>query len=138
MVKEEMERCSIKTSSAGIRAWFDLRRRYVSNWLFMFHRLTGIALTIYLLLHVKTVSQLTEGGEIYNSVIREFETFSWFVILLLVITAGIFHGLNGIRLVLYQFGFGTRHQKTLSIIVIALTTAATVLVAYFLLVQMVW
>ncbi|MEM3404701.1 MAG: succinate dehydrogenase, cytochrome b556 subunit [Nitrososphaerales archaeon] len=130
MVKEEKQSHPVKLSS--IRAWFDFKRKYINNWLFMLHRFTGVALTIYLILHVKTVSLLTEGKEIYNTSIKEFETFGWLIVLFLIIIIGIFHGLNGIRLFLYQFSFGVKHQRTLSITVITLTAIATVLVAYIL------
>jgi len=93
--------------------WFDPRYRQVGTWAFILNRITALGLTFYLFMHLAVLSTLTQGPESFDAFI-EFAK-NPFVILgeLLVVIAGIIHGLNGIRIGLTSFGIGNAYQKSL-------------------------
>ena len=112
-------------SSRNTLRWFDARGRQVGSWAFVLNRLTALALTFYLGLHLVVLNKLTQGAQAYN----DFVAFAQMPIIkvgeIILIAAVILHGLNGVRLTLLAFGIGLRHQKTFFI----LSAIATILVA---------
>ena len=112
-------------SSRNTLRWFDARGRQVGSWAFVLNRLTALALTFYLGLHLVVLNKLTQGAQAYN----DFVAFAQMPIIkggeIILIAAVILHGLNGVRLTLLAFGIGLRHQKIFFI----LSAIATILVA---------
>ena len=114
-----------KPSSHRALNWFDPRRREPGSWAFILNRITGLALTFYLVLHLIVLNKLTQGPQSYD----DFVAFAQLPIIklgeILLIAAVVLHGLNGLRLTLLAFGIGLRHQKT----IFALTFLVTLLVS---------
>lgn len=102
--------------------WFDPRNRQVGTWAFILNRVTALGLTFYLFLHLVALGQLAQGPEAYNNFIALAKTPVIKIGEMLVIAAGIIHGLNGIRIVLNSLGIGVRAQKAtfLGFMVVAL------------------
>jgi succinate dehydrogenase / fumarate reductase cytochrome b subunit len=67
------------------------------------HRLTGIAIVAYLVLHVYTMSKLQLGPEAYQEAIAPYGTVRFKVAEALLWGACVYHGLNGIRVILVDF-----------------------------------
>lgn len=111
-----------KPSSHILMKWFDPRGREPGSWAFLLNRITGLALTFYLMLHLIVLNKLTQGPQAYD----EFLTLTNLPLIKLgetvLIAAVILHGLNGLRLTLLALGIGLRYQKTFfaSIFLIAL------------------
>ncbi|MHA2363163.1 MAG: hypothetical protein ACXAC7_04345 [Candidatus Hodarchaeales archaeon] len=96
-------------------------------------RLTGILLVVYLGFHFAIVGTLTldSTGEIYNDLTRtlnepllhisgdflgaslEKATSLGFMVDVGIIALLVYHGLNGLRVILFDLGIGIRRQKTL-------------------------
>lgn len=97
----------------------------VGSWAFVLNRLTALALTFYLGLHLVVLNKLTQGAQAYN----DFVAFAQMPIIkvgeIILIAAVILHGLNGVRPTLLAFGIGLRTHKTFFI----LSAIATILVA---------
>jgi succinate dehydrogenase / fumarate reductase, cytochrome b subunit len=114
-------------SSRNALHWFDPRRRKVGSWAFILNRLTALALTFYLGLHLVVLNKLTQGAQAYN----DFVAFAQIPFIktgeIILISAVILHGLNGVRLTLLTFGIGLRHQKILFIF----SAVTTILVVAF-------
>lgn len=91
--------------------WFDPRGRSASSWAFILNRITALGLTFYLLLHLMMLGQLAIGPDAYDGFIKLVKNPIVAVGELLVVAAGIMHGLNGIRIALTGLGFGTVHHK---------------------------
>ena len=93
--------------------WFDPRAKDAGSWAFILNRLTGLGLTFYLGLHLVILNKLAQGPQAYD----DFVAFSDSLLIKLgevaLIAAVLFHGLNGLRLILHAFGIGIRHQKQL-------------------------
>jgi succinate dehydrogenase / fumarate reductase, cytochrome b subunit len=108
--------------------WFDPRGRQVGTWAFILNRVTALGLTLYLALHLFMLSKLAQGPEAYDTFITLAKTPVVKAGELLVITAGLIHGLNGIRIALNSFGVGIRRQRILFLVFFAI---ALLVSAYF-------
>ncbi len=97
--------------------WFDPRGRSAGSWGFMINRITGLGLLLYLSMHLIVLSQLTRGPEAYDGFVAMMKNPIFMVGELLVIAAGIMHGINGIRIGLTSFGIAVRYQFVMLMIV---------------------
>jgi succinate dehydrogenase / fumarate reductase, cytochrome b subunit len=90
-------------------------------WSWVLHRITGVAIYFFLLVHILDTSLVRVSPEAYNHVIDAYKTpIMGMGEAALVVAIG-FHALNGLRIILIDFwGFGTRHQRLMFWIVIAL------------------
>jgi succinate dehydrogenase / fumarate reductase cytochrome b subunit len=111
-------------SSHNFLRWFDPRRRQAGSWAFILNRLTALALTFYLGLHLLVLNKLTQGAQAYNDFVAFAQTPLLKVGEVILIAAVVLHGLNGLRLTLLAFGVGLRRQRILFIMV-AITTFLT-------------
>jgi len=92
--------------------WFDPRNRQVGTWAYILNRITALGLTLYLALHLVALSQLAQGAAVYDNFVALAHNPVFKVGEMLVIAAGLIHGLNGIRIALNSFGIGARLQKS--------------------------
>lgn len=102
---------SNKPTAKNFPKWFDPRNRQTGTWAFILNRVTAIGLVIYLTMHLVVLSLLTKGPEAYDGFVALAHSPLVKIGEMLVITAGILHGLNGIRIGLTGIGIGVRHQK---------------------------
>lgn len=109
--------------------WFDPRRRDAGSWAFILNRLTALALTFYLVVHLIVLNKLTQGPTAYD----DFVAFAHLPLIklgeILLIAAVVLHGLNGLRLTLLTFGIGLRYQKTIFAFSFLITLLLTTLFA---------
>lgn len=77
------------------------------------HRVTGILLVVYLVVHIYVVTQASLNGEGYESILETFRDPLFAAGELIMIMGGLVHGLNGIRLTLFDMGIGLKHQKAM-------------------------
>ncbi len=90
-------------------------------WSWVLHRITGVAIFFFLLVHVLDTSLVRITPEGYNAVINTYKTPILGLGELALVAAIGFHALNGLRIILIDFwSVGTRHQRLLFWIVIAL------------------
>lgn len=90
-----------------------IKNQYPGMYTFWIHRITGIAVTLFLFLHIWTLSTVFQGKAAYDYAISKFDTKIGFIfqyILLLMVAA---HLLQGIRITLADFWRLTRLQKKL-------------------------
>ena len=96
----------------GIWGWLNPYHYNLERWAYMFQRVTGVAVLAYLLGHLGDTSFFvggpTGGGPSPSSwsfIGSIFENDFGHLILVLVVLVLFFHGINGIRLILAEFGF---------------------------------
>lgn len=67
------------------------------------HKITGFAIVSFLIFHIWGMSQMSKGPDAFNAVIEAYKTplFKFGEVLLL--GAILFHGLNGMRIILGEF-----------------------------------
>jgi succinate dehydrogenase / fumarate reductase cytochrome b subunit len=103
--------------------WFDPRGRSAGGWGFILNRITGLGLILYLSMHLIVLFQLTRGAEAYDGFVTMMKNPVFIMGELLVVAAGIMHGINGIRIGLTSFGIGGRHQFAMLLVVAGLSGA---------------
>ncbi len=94
----------------------DIRtRRMPGMGAWLLHRITGLGITFYLLCHIALIGTLIfMGGPNFNASLQILMHTPFFMTLDLILFAAILiHVLNGIRLLLIDFGKFILHQKTL-------------------------
>ena len=113
----------------NIYHWFDPRHRDIGTWAFILNRLTALGLTFYLFLHLIVLGTLAKGPDAYESFTNLIKSPLFVAGELLIIIAGLYHGLNGIRIVMTSFGIGYAYQKLLFILVVLITIIGSVIFA---------
>jgi succinate dehydrogenase / fumarate reductase, cytochrome b subunit len=117
----------MKNASAPLNflRWFDPRSRSIGTWAFILNRITALGLTLYLYIHLIVLGQLAAGPEGYDAFLEFAHTPLVMVGEMLVIAAGLIHGLNGIRIALNSFGIGVRRQREIFIVLMVLAVAGS-------------
>ena len=110
--------------------WFDPRKRHPGTWAFILNRITALGLTLYLVIHLFMLGKLAQGPEAYDTFIALAKTPLVKAGELLVVAAGLIHGLNGIRIALNSFGIGVTRQKQIFWLLMAFAAAGTAFFAY--------
>ena len=80
---------------------------------FWIHRITGVAVTIFLFLHIWTLSAVFRGKDAYDYAISKFDTKLGYIFQYVLLLAVAIHLLNGIRIIITDFWSLTRSQKKL-------------------------
>jgi len=80
---------------------------------FWTHRVTGVAVTIFLFLHLFTLSSVFRGKDAYDYTISKFDTKIGYIFQYVLLLAVAIHLLNGIRITIADFFGLTRIQKKL-------------------------
>jgi succinate dehydrogenase / fumarate reductase cytochrome b subunit len=122
------------SKASNFLSWFNPFSRGMGMYAWLFQRITGLCLLIYVFIHMSMIGLMlldpfldTGGaGLLYNTVVHAinqnlFDTGIELINHMLsigffidagVMALGIYHGANGIRVVLFDLGIGIRHQKT--------------------------
>ena len=91
-------------------------------WSWVLHRITGVAIFFFLLVHVLDTSLIRVSPEAYDIVIGAYKNPLMGIGEVALVGAIAYHAYNGLRIILVDFwGVGTRHQKAMFYIVIALS-----------------
>ncbi|MCR4318754.1 MAG: succinate dehydrogenase, cytochrome b556 subunit [Candidatus Brocadiaceae bacterium] len=80
---------------------------------FWIHRVTGVAVAIFLFLHIFTLSSVFRGKDTYDYTISKFDTKFGYILQYVLLLAVAIHLLNGIRITVADFWALTRIQKKL-------------------------
>ena len=107
-------------------------RRHSGSWAWIFHRISGIALTVYLFVHIYALSTLSKGRTAFTEEMDMFREPIFMVLEFLLFLPVIYHSLNGLRIVLIDFGKGARTDKSLQRTVYAVAGIATIVMAFLM------
>jgi succinate dehydrogenase / fumarate reductase cytochrome b subunit len=109
-----------------------LYRRHAGSWAWIFHRISGIALTAYLFIHIWALTSITKGRVEFTAEMKMFQKPVFMVLEFLLFLPVIYHALNGFRIVLVDLGRGARNHKALLRTVYAVAGLATVVMAFLM------
>jgi succinate dehydrogenase / fumarate reductase, cytochrome b subunit len=99
-----------------------LYRGKVGMWSWVLHRITGVAIFFFLLVHVLDTSLVRLSPEAYNVVVATYKTPLIGLGELGLVGAILYHAFNGLRVILIDFWRkGVKYQNVMFWIVIALT-----------------
>ncbi|MFX0051642.1 MAG: hypothetical protein ACFE8U_10160 [Candidatus Hermodarchaeota archaeon] len=150
--KETIHDSRITTDSkaANFLSWFKPFSRGIGMYAWLFQRLTGVFLILYVTIHLGVIGTMLldtflgfeEAGLLYNSITRAMETPFFgieFFSIAIIIDAGllaalVYHGYNGIRVVLFDLGIGIRRQKTVFWILFILGVISWIIALYLIII----
>jgi succinate dehydrogenase / fumarate reductase cytochrome b subunit len=90
-------------------------------WSWVLHRITGVAIFFFLLVHVLDTALVRVSPEAYNAVIHTYQTPIMGLGEVALVGAIVFHAFNGLRIILVDFwSWATRNQKVLFYVVVVL------------------
>lgn len=89
--------------------WYRIR---TGMFAWMAHRLSGVALVVYLVVHVWGLRALTSRAE-FNELIAKYHAPIFKIGEFLLLAAVVYHALNGLRIVLIDFLGWSPNQKRL-------------------------
>lgn len=83
------------------------------QWAWLLHRLSGVAVLLFLLIHILDTGLVLFGPEIYDKVVKIYTHPVFRVGEVGLAAAVLFHALNGIRITLLDFypEWGDRHRE---------------------------
>ncbi len=83
-------------------------------WSWVLHRITGVAIYFFLLVHILDTALIRVSPEAYNAVMESYKNPVMGIGELFLVGAVGFHALNGLRIILVDFWkVGTRHHRTM-------------------------
>ena len=88
-----------------------------SMWLYIFHRVTGVALFGYLLLHIISTALILLGPEVYEGAEAIYKNFYFRLGEIGLMAAVLAHAINGLRIITVDlWSKGSEYQKKLNFI----------------------
>ena len=104
------------------------------QWAFIGHRVSGVLVFLFLLLHIVDVSLINISAELYDEVHRLYGNVVMRLFEVGLLFALLFHSLNGLRIVALDFFPGAvRRERRLLSAVVFLTVAIGVPCGYVIL-----
>jgi succinate dehydrogenase / fumarate reductase, cytochrome b subunit len=104
------------TTSSFFSRWVEVLinyRKHTGSWAWILHRLTGLGLTIYIMIHIIALTGLLKGEGAFNEEMAMFKSPLFLFGEWLLGSLVMFHSLNGVRIVLVDFGNGAKYHKQL-------------------------
>ena len=90
-------------------------------WSWVLHRVTGVAIFFFLLVHVLDTALVRLSPQAYNGVIDTYKNPIMGLGEMALVAAIVFHAFNGLRIIAIDFfSFGTKHQRAMFWIVLGL------------------
>ena len=88
-------------------------------WSWVLHRITGVAIFFFLLVHILDTALVRVSPEAYNGVISSYQTPIMGLGETALVAAIVFHAFNGLRIILIDF-WNAKYQKVMFYVVIGL------------------
>ena len=102
-----------------------LYRGKVGMWSWVLHRITGVAIFFFLLVHVLDTSLVRLSPEAYNAVVSTYKTPVVGLGELGLVAAILYHALNGVRVILIDFWRkGVKYQNVMFWVVVVVALIA--------------
>lgn len=90
-------------------------------WSWVLHRITGVAIFFFLLVHVLDTALIRVSPEAYNAVMSAYKTPIMGLGEAALVAAIVFHAFNGLRIILVDYwSDGAKYHKVMFWVVIAL------------------
>jgi len=88
---------------------------------FVLRRLTGVALVLYLFTHMWVIGSINQGPEVFNARLNLVQTPLFKLAEIALLAAVVYHGLDGIRLLMVNWFKVTEYRKSLFYAVLAVS-----------------
>lgn len=102
-----MEAIKPKKNLLGASGWFWGGNYKLERYAYIIHRLTGLGMILFVAFHlVETTVFRMQGKNVWDATMAFLKQPAFEVGVYIVSAAFVIHSLNGIRLILQEFGFG--------------------------------
>ena len=96
-----------ETANVGAGLWKGL-----GMWAWLLFRISGLILVAYLFVHIVIISQgQVSGADVLDKLFRTFDSPFLVFLDFMLVAAVLYHGLNGVRVILMDLGVGIRQHK---------------------------
>lgn len=103
------------------------------QWSWLAHRITGVAVILFLFAHVVDTAVIGWGPEAYNRVLRVYHNWGVRLLELGLVAAVMYHAINGLKIMIIDFWpESTRHYKALSLASTGLFLAAMIPITWIM------
>jgi len=89
----------------GMKGWLYAGKYSFERYLYLAHRLSGLGLIAYMVLHIIETANRIRGEEAWQGLMALFASPPFKVIEYLLFVMAVFHAMNGLRLILVELGF---------------------------------
>jgi succinate dehydrogenase / fumarate reductase cytochrome b subunit len=101
-------------------------------WSWLLHRVTGLGVLLFLLVHIVDITLIGFGPKVYNDGIQIFSLGIVRLVSLALIGSVLYHSLNGLRILLVDFWpAGHKYQRQMFYAVLVVTIAGFIPMAFF-------
>jgi succinate dehydrogenase / fumarate reductase, cytochrome b subunit len=116
-----------ETANVGAGLW-----KATGMWAWLFFRISGLILVFYLGAHIIIIStaQFSADGSTFTDVMKFLEHPVALVLDLALVVAVLYHALNGVRIILMDFGIGIQRHKIIFWSCMAVVVICFVVFAY--------
>jgi succinate dehydrogenase / fumarate reductase cytochrome b subunit len=103
------------------------------QWSWIAHRITGVAVILFLFAHVIDTAVVGWGPDAYNRVVSVYENWVVRLLELGLVAAVLYHAINGMKIIVIDFWPSTtRHYKALSIASTGIFVASMIPITYIM------
>lgn len=93
---------------------------------FILRRFTGVALVLYLFTHMWVIGSVNQGAEAFNSRLNLVQSPFFKVAEIALLAAVVYHGFDGIRLIIVHYFNVTEYRKSLFYAAFAIAAILTI------------
>jgi succinate dehydrogenase / fumarate reductase cytochrome b subunit len=94
--------------------------RGLGMWAFWLHRITGLLIAFYLLLHILVISIVLASTGNFDAAMITLKAPVFVLLEMGLIGSILLHGLNGVRIVLFDLGYGIKKQKEIFVVLMVI------------------
>jgi len=102
------------------------------SWAWILHRITGLGLVAYILVHIIALTGLVRGEAAFNEEMAFFSTPIFLFLEWLLCALVMFHASNGIRIIMVDFGSGANSHKKILVFVYMFTIVMVLGLGYLI------
>jgi succinate dehydrogenase / fumarate reductase, cytochrome b subunit len=103
------------------------------QWSWLLHRITGVAVILFLFAHVVDTAVVGWGPDAYNRVVEVYHNWVVRVLELGLVAAVLYHAINGVKIMVFDFWpSSARHMKPISLASTVVFLAAMIPVTWLM------
>ncbi len=99
----------------------------VGMWAWLLHRLAGLGIVLFLILHILDIFLTAFGPDVFEKLLFIYHSVLFRPLIVLLVFGVTYHALNGLRLILIDFwpGVMTKCHKSAWYVVVAISVIVT-------------
>jgi len=110
-----------------------LYKGHEGQWTWIAHRVTGVAIILFLFAHVVDTAVIGWGPEAYNRVLSVYQNWGVRLLELGLVAAVLFHAINGVRIMVIDFWpSATRYNRQLLYGTVGLFVASMIPISWIM------